>query len=540
MKPPPRQDTAYPEIPSSSVSSQLYWLCRHLATGLWRWLKRHRVLGLILLVVGALGLLVFRGWVHPLVLGLRLHLAPVLLALLLLGGTGWCWRKGRRTLSAVGSLVILGGLFLFLIPRHGPREYLTLWWHYQGTPKETLATLPVTAHERVHPRNAVQTLAREGISEVHEVSSANFVRDGEDYVWTMAIEPAFLARRLVGTTQAVLRVRADQAALNFSRENRSDVRFITGESMLWGRNARLAALKRLDPWRYFNLEPTNVRYLRNDAGEWVQVVSFIRWKGWFLPRPVFGGVMVIPQVEGATGSLVNVFGGLGTYHAPGEVSRHRYLTGQNLLPEEVSRFTAESFRFSRGFLAPFPGYRLGDIRIPDVAGDHNDQPFTSYFAFPDGGKLYHYFALEPFLPDKQGLNASVFVPADGIGEVRVYRHYDRGEALTGVSAIVAKVMESRKNYDWSRNSAAEQRPYIRDWDGQRRFFWLTTVVTHKEDAEGGAPQFIAGAAPDVTLTDALWKTVIWVNPLSPSAWPDEVEQQMREIWSTGIPAPEGD
>ena len=48
------------------------------------------------------------------------------------------------------------------------------------------------------------------------------------------------------------------------------------------------------------------------------------------------------------------------------------------------------------------------------------------------------------------------------GPTLVYRHYDKEQALTGVSAIVSKVMESRKNYDWSRNSAAEQRPFIRE------------------------------------------------------------------------------
>jgi len=46
----------------------------------------------------------------------------------------------------------------------------------------------------------------------------------------------------------------------------------------------------------------------------------------------------------------------------------------------------------------------------------------------------------------------MFVPADGIGPVMVYRHYLRNEALTGVSAVAPKVMESRKQYDWNSRS----------------------------------------------------------------------------------------
>ena len=32
--------------------------------------------------------------------------------------------------------------------------------------------------------------------------------------------------------------------------------------------------------------------MKNDAGEWVEVVSLIKWKGFFFPYPTFGGVVI--------------------------------------------------------------------------------------------------------------------------------------------------------------------------------------------------------------------------------------------------------
>lgn len=140
--------------------------------------------------------------------------------------------------------------------------------------------------------------------------------------------------------------------------------------------------------------------------------------------------------------------------------------------------------------------------------------------------LYQYFALEPFHEEKQGLNTSLFIPADGTPIVYTYSHHKRNEALTGVSAIAAKVMESRKNYDWSRNRPVEHRPYIKEIAGKTRFFWNTTVVTLKDEKS----RFIAGSTPDVVLTDAAHKATVWVNALAPKQWPIQAEKELGALW----------
>ena len=520
-----------PDIPESSWGSKFYWLWKNTISGIKRFAVRHKVKFVLLLLLSLALLFFTRALWQPALIAIRLHLAPVLFMLLGLSiGSAICVKRRYWTGSILMVLSLVMGILAFPFDS-GIRNYLALWWHYGGIEQKELEVLPLTRYERIHPRNAVQTLAREGISDVHEVSAPEFVRDGDDYIWSMAIEPAFAIRRLTGTVEEVIRVPADKVALNFSGDNRYKVDFFSSEGMLAARDTRKAVVNRFGPWRFMNYKPGQVRYIRNDEGKWVQMVSLVRWKGFFLPRPVFGGVVVIEQGSGADEVTKSVFTGAGKWIRPEEIPEHKFLLNQNVIPETVSRFTAQSYRFSRGFLSPMPGYHRGDIRIPDLPGDYNDQPFTGYFEVGDKASLYHYFALEPFQADKQGLNTSLFVPADGQGVTYVFRHYEKKQSLTGVSAIVSKVMESRKNYDWSRNSAAEQRPFIRDVGGKRRFFWLTSVVTHKDggDTEGG--NFIVGAAPDITLTDAEYKTVVWVDSRKPDEWEKQMEEELSSVWA---------
>lgn len=524
------EKTPLPEIPESSWGSKLYWLARNIGGALKRFAFRHKLKFFLTLVILLTLAYVFRAWLHPALISVRLYFAPVFLALLGAIAGSAVWAKKKYLAGATLMVLSLAFGILTFSPFSGVRHYLALYFHYKSHPHSDLEQLPLTRYERIHPRNAVQTLAREGISDVQEVSAPEFVRDGDDYVWSMAIEPAFTVRKLTGKVEEVMRVPADKVALNFSGENRFEVEFFSGEEMLAARNTRTAVINGLNPWKFLNYEPVQVRYVRNDEGEWVQMVSLVRWKGFFLPRPVFGGVVIIGQGAGVGKVFQSMAVGAGEWIPPGKIAKHEYLLNQNVLPEKVSRFTAESYRFSQGFLSPMPGYHRGDIRIPDLPGDFNDQPFTGYFDTGESAKLYHYFALEPFQDDKQGLNTSLLVPADGQGETLVYRHYEKEQVLTGVSAIVSKVMESRKNYDWTRNSAAEQRPFIRDIAGKRRFFWLTTVVTHKDEDKGG--DFIVGAAPDITLTDAEYKTVVWVDSRKPEEWESQLQEELQSVWET--------
>ncbi len=434
-----------------------------------------------------------------------------------------------------------------------PHSYLSLYfkyWGYAGYGKLEvfeLTDLPQTAHERIQPLHSISVLAKEKMSMGEHPSDPDFVRIDGKYRFTMAIEPTLKIPRLTGVIQEVFNLPGDVATPDFSKGNREKVEFAVGEHMLWGKNSSTATIKSFGVFNkpFWSYKPGDVKYLKDDKGEWVEVVSLTRLRGLIFPKPEFAGVQVIHQNPGGVFHAGwRLFFGEGEWVKPEDIAKHPYLKGQNLLSYDVSRYIALSFRFQHGITSALPHYHIGDIRIPDLSGDLNNQPFTIYVEFgppgSDVNKLYHYFALEPWQEDSHSLNTSLFVPADGIGPVRVYRHYLRKDALTGVSAIAAKVMESHKVYDWQQSHPAEQRPWIHVVAGKTRLFWLTTVVTYNKKGAHEGDDYIAGAVPEVALTDALYNWPVWVDSTNPAGWSKELEgnSKLRQIWGLD-PLPPG-
>lgn len=512
---------------------RLYWFFHNTRKALGAFFKRHQILFISIVLIILAGLFIYRASFHPLILGIRKHLFVLIVLIVFVLLVRWQLRKGtwkRKLTTGIISLLIALILVYGGMQVHG---YIALYYRYMTLSVTTLDKLPLSDHERIQPLNSVFSLAHEAMSESESPMLPNFVRVGDEYKWTIAIEPAYPISRMLEGISEIFSVSGTTPSPNFSKQNRVPVRFEVGENLLFGRNTHIAVIRRFGPWRYLNYEPSDITYIQDENGEWIQVVSLIRWKGVFFPRPEFGGVNIIRQQRSTISStVIRTFGGAGEWIRPEEVGKKRFLKGQNILPYAVSRYVASSFRFQSGFLAPFPGYHEGDIRIPDLPDDLNDQPFTAFFkrAGEFEGMLYHYFALEPYDPDKQGLNTSLFVPADGTPPVYVYKHHQKAGSLTGVSAISAKVMESKKNYDWTRNRPVEHRPFIKEINGETKFFWLTTVVTFKEGE--GDRRFIAGTIPDVILTDAAYNTPIWVDPLSPDTWVAQIEKEMAGIWES--------
>src|SRR3989344_2102693 len=172
----------------------------------------------------------------------------------------------------------------------------------------------------------------------------------------MAVEPAKL-RRIYRPIREVISVPVTTPSPNFSRENRNPVVFHTGENLRFEKNTKIAAVRSFGLLRFLTYEPADVKYVKDDDGQWVQLVLLVRWKGIFFPYPEFGGVQLIKQREWSIGKLfARFFTGEGVWIRPEDVPKHRFLVGQNIVPYAVSRFAANSFRFQNGFFAPFPAY----------------------------------------------------------------------------------------------------------------------------------------------------------------------------------------
>jgi len=485
------------------------------------------------IIVAVISLFMFRDDYQPVLLFLRKYIFVVLIAILSVIVATWRFRQGdkpwKRVLIIVLTVLWFGSWY-FLYPGY---HFLHQYYIYSHLDVEEIHTLPLTKNERIQPQNNITTMGYETVSETKEVSQPHLVRVDGDNKWTMAVQPAkeYRYQRYMDDIEEIFSVSSTAPFPSFSGSNRNEVTFQVGESLYFSRNTYNACVKRFNFWQLFSLEPDQVYYMKNDNDDWVQVVSLIRWRGFLFPYPEFGGVMVIENGKHDFRDVIErTTIGKGTYIPASQTHTYPYLTGQNIVSEKVSRMYAETFMFLSGFMDPMPWRRKTAVKIPDLPLDQNKPPFVTDFDFTGVGTatsgLYHYFGLEPIGEERTGLSVSVFIPADGSSTVYFYNHGFKKEGLAGVSAMPTKIKESKMEYDWTANAPVEFRPYIRDIDGQRRLFWLATVVTLRTETT----QFDGSATPQLVVGDARYKDVVWLDAAKPETWVESITERFSTSW----------
>ncbi|AUC14415.1 hypothetical protein BTO06_04310 [Tenacibaculum sp. SZ-18] len=449
-------------------------------------------------------------------------------------------RKFRRTASTGGRLLTLFGIILFLgsvyfIGWHLKMyDYIKTYNVFNSLNRAEIKELPLTRNERIQPLMNIFSMANESVGETKDVSLPHLVRIDTVNKWTMAIQPTekYAWQGITDNTEEVFAVSSTTPFPRFSSENRIPVTFSIGESLKFSRNTYNAVVQRFNIFQLFNMEPSDTYYMKNDKGAWVQVVSLIKWKGFFFPYPSFGGVMVIENGAHDFNDYVErILIGKGTYISPEEMRNYPYLTKQNTLAEKVSRLQAESLKFLGGFSDPLPWNMETAIKIPDLPDDQNQQPFVTDFDFSDTKSdaytgLYHWFGLEPVGEERTSLTYSVFIPADGTDKLYYYDHASKKQGYAGVSAMPLKVIESRKEFDWSVNKPVEFRPYIKEIAGRKRMFFLSTISAIRDESS----KFDGSATPDLALIDSEYRDVVWIDAKRPSKWDGNVFEQLGEAW----------
>ncbi|WP_047546660.1 hypothetical protein [Psychroserpens sp. Hel_I_66] len=497
-------------------------------------------LGLILLIV----LFVLRDDYQPGLLFLRKYIFIILLSLIVLFFGLRKFRNSASTGTRIGILALLIGFFslLYVVGWHLKLyDYMKTYNVFNDLNKVEINELPLTQNERIQPLRNIFSMANESVGETKDVSLPHLVRVDNENKWTMAIQPSekYVMQQISDNTEEVFSVSSTTPFPRFSNENRIPVTFSIGESLKFSRNTYNAVVQRFNPWMLFNYEPSDTFYMKNDSGQWVQVVSLIKWKGFFFPYPSFGGVMVIENGEHDMNDyLERITIGKGTYISAEEMKNYPYLTKQNTLAEKVSQLQAESLKFLGGFSDPLPWNMETAVKIPEMPKDQNQQPYVTDFDFAGSESdaysgLYHWFGLEPIGAERTSLSYSVFVPADGTDKLYYYDHAAKKQGYAGVSAMPLKVKESRKEIDWTANTPVEFRPYIKDIAGRKRMFFLGTVSAISDT---NAQQFDGSATPDLVLIDSEYRDVIWIDVKHPSTWDKEVYDQLGEAWraSEGI------
>ncbi len=447
---------------------------------------------------------------------------------------------GKR-LGILAMLIVFFGLIYVLGWHLKLYEYMKTYNVFNDLNKVEINELPLTQNERIQPLRNIFSMANESVGETKDVSLPHLVRIGTENKWTMAIQPSekYVMQQISDNTEEVFAVSSTTPFPRFSNENRIPVTFSIGESLKFSRNTYNAVVQRFNPWMLFNYEPSDTFYMKNDDGNWVQVVSLIKWKGFFFPYPSFGGVMIVDNgAHDFNDYLERITIGKGTFISPDEIKSHPFLNKQNTLAEEVSQLQAESLKFLGGFSDPLPWNMETAVKIPLMPKDQNQQPYVTDFDFAGNNSdaysgLYHWFGLEPVGDERTSLSYSVFIPADGSDKMYYYDHATKKQGYAGVSAMPLKVKESRKEYDWNASTPVEFRPYIKEIAGRKRMFFLGTISSISDT---DAKQFDGSATPDLVLIDSEYRDVIWIDVKHPSTWDEEVYNQLNEAWraSEGI------
>ncbi|MCK0179398.1 hypothetical protein MWU50_08860 [Flavobacteriaceae bacterium S0862] len=488
-------------------------------------------------------LFILRDEYQPFLLFIRKFIFVILLSGIILF---FLLKKFRRTpssgkrLAILGLLVVIFGIIYVVGWHYKMYDYMKTYNVFNDLNKVEIHELPLTQNERIQPLRNIFSMANESVGETKDVSLPHLVRvDGENQ-WTMAIQPTvkYIWQRISDNTEEVFSVSSTNPFPRFSSENRIPVTFSIGESLKFSRNTYNAVVQRFGIAKLFSTEPGDVFYMKNDDGEWVQVVSLINWKGFFFPYPTFGGVVIIENgAHDFNDYLERVLIGKGTFISPEDMKNYPFLTKQNTLSEKVSRLQAESLKFLGGFSDPLPWNMETAVKIPDLPDDQNQQPFVTDFNFEGSltdaySGLYHWFGLEPVGVERTSLTFSVFIPADGTDKLYYFDHAAKKQGYAGVSAMPLKIIESRKEFDWSVNKPVEFRPYIKDIAGRKRMFFLGTVSAVKE----GSGNFDGSATPDLALVDSEYRDVVWIDVKRPSTWDKTVYDQLSEAWrsSEGI------
>ncbi|MCH3883108.1 hypothetical protein [Tenacibaculum aquimarinum] len=501
----------------------------------WKKGAKQKTIVLILVFILLLTAFILRDDFQPALLFLRKYIFIILLSFVVFFFGLRSFRKSASTGKRIGILLGLTLFFgaLYVAGWHFKLyDYMKTYNVYNNLNRIEIVELPLTQNERIQPLRNIFSMANESVGETKDVSLPHLVRIDSVNKWTMAIQPTekYAWQGMRDNTEEVFSVSSTTPFPRFSSENRIPVTFSIGESLRFSRNTYNAVVQRFNIFQLFDMEPSDTFYMKNDAGKWVQVVSLIKWKGFFFPYPTFGGVMVVDSGEHEY--FERLLMGVGTYISPEEMKNHPYLTKQNTLAEKVSRLQAESLKFIGGFSDPLPWNMETAVKIPDLPKDQNQQPYVTDFNFSDTqtgaySGLYHWFGLEPVGYERTSLTYSVFIPADGTDKLYYYDHASKKQGYAGVSAMPLKVVESRKEYDWSANSPVEFRPYIKNIAGRKRMFFLGTVSAISKT---NAQQFDGSATPDLALVDSEYRDVVWIDAKHPSKWDVSVYEQLAEAW----------
>lgn len=378
--------------------------------------RRRGVALLSVVALVALALLwYFRPWFHGLAMFFwtkPLVWLPPILILGLFAARQWHLRRDiLRRLRAGGgrprgALVIVPvvAFFLFLLAGalNGPLVNRSLYEHtnYAG-----VASLPAGGTVRLLPKEVAEQIAAGGFnSPTEQLTDFHIVRTDQGLAWTAMRTPDGTFRVFSKQSQGVVALDAEQTARTV-RE--IDAPFKYAPRVQVTDNLRWQLLK-----RHYLITLGEETAILDAAGQPLIVVPYMKYKGFLVRRPVFGGVFVV-HPDGRIEDL-----------SPGAAqARPELVASGRIFPETLARRIQDAYAYKKGLWNAWFVHEE-QTHISDT--EDNQQPYLIDFGPRRGAKWVT--VAEPY-GRAFAVNA-IFLTDAVSGQTEIWR-VPRGVSLTG-------------------------------------------------------------------------------------------------------------
>lgn len=284
---------------------------------------------------------------------------------------------------------------------------------YENTTYTTIKTLPASGSVRITPKEVAERVAGSGFNSATEtLTDFHLIRSKNgDLAWTAMRTPNGAYRALTQNSAGTLELNASSSS---RQATQADATFETAPGMILTDNLTW----RLRKVNYFAELDDSIAFTGAD-GKPLIAVSYIKYKGLLVRRPVFGGVFIV-HPDGKIEDL-----------SPAEAAKRKELvaTGR-IYPEKLARREQDAYAYKGGI---FNKWFVHEDQTQITTTESNPQPYLLDF-----GKagLKYVTAAEPY--GRAFAVKAIFLTDSVTGKTEIWRPPNNAD-LTGNRRVLETV-----------------------------------------------------------------------------------------------------
>lgn len=283
---------------------------------------------------------------------------------------------------------------------------------YSNTVYTPIKTVPPIGAIRLTPKEVAERVAGSGFNSATErLTDFHLIRRDGQLAWTALRTPDGAYRAFTQNTQGVLELNASSSSRD---TDQFDGVFKTAPGMFITDNLTWKLRK-----KKFFVQLDDPIALTDAKGKPLIAVSYIKYKGWFVRRPVFGGVFIVHP----NGDIDDL--------SPAQAMKNPALVAAGrVIPEALARREQEAYAYKKGI---FNKWFSHEDQIQISSTETNPQPYLLDFG-KDG--LKYVSAAEPY---GRAFAVNALLLTDAVtGKTEIWKPQGRSE-LTGNRRVLETV-----------------------------------------------------------------------------------------------------